>query len=170
MSNLSLIVAMTRDRVIGRNNQLPWHLSEDLKRFKQITMGHPIVMGRKTYESIGKPLPGRDNVVLTRDPQYHADGIFVVHSLEEAMARHPDSEQFIIGGADIFRLAYPQIQKVYLTFIEQPFPGDTYFPEFNLEKDFQVIEDSGLLHSEKNAIPYRFVTAVRTQSSNQGFI
>src|SRR5688572_25703854 len=100
---LSLIVAMAENGVIGRDNRLPWHISEDLKRFKSLTMGHPIIMGRKTHESIGKPLPGRQNIVITRDSFYQAEGAQVVHSLEEALrACGADGEKFVIGGSAVF--------------------------------------------------------------------
>src|SRR5687768_1861241 len=106
---LSLIVAMTEERVIGYKQQLPWHLSEDLKRFKKITMGHPIIMGRKTYESIGRPLPGRQNIVITNNREFKADGVTVVHNLCDAMAAsHQDTqEQFVIGGSTLFEAALP---------------------------------------------------------------
>lgn len=162
---LSIIVAMTKDRVIGKDNQLPWHLSEDLKRFKKITMGHPIIMGRKTYDSIGRSLPGRENIVITRNPSYQAEGVTVVHSLDEAIARRSAEEElFVIGGAKIYQVAFPLVNRMYITFIEKPFEGDTFFPEFELEKDFTVIEESERLVSAKNQLPYRFVTAERTHA------
>src|SRR6185312_2984262 len=115
---------MTRDRVIGRDNAMPWHLPDDLKRFKALTMGKPMLMGRKTFESIGKPLPGRTSLVMTRDPNWHAAGVIVVHSLEDAFARAGSgsgagavAEISVVGGADVFRLALPLAQRIYLTSI-----------------------------------------------------
>lgn len=158
---LSIIVAMARNRVIGKGNQLPWHLPEDLKRFKKITMGHPIVMGRKTYESIGWPLPGRDNIVLTRNRGFCAEGVTAIHDLSDILDRYPNSEIFIIGGASLYLLALPQTVKLYLTLIDQDFDGDTYFPEVDFEKEFRIVEESEPMTSEKNGLPFRFVTAER---------
>src|SRR5882724_4997529 len=110
---------MTDDRVIGMNNRLPWHLSEDLKRFKRLTMGHPIIMGRKTFESIGKPLPGRANIVVTRDPSLVLNGVVLAGSLQEALEKGRASEGgkeiFVIGGAAMFEQAHPLVDKLYLT-------------------------------------------------------
>ncbi|MBI2340050.1 MAG: dihydrofolate reductase [Deltaproteobacteria bacterium] len=155
---LSIIVAMSQNGVIGKDNKIPWHLSEDLKRFKQLTMGHPIVMGRKTCQSIGKPLPGRENIVITRDPKFLSEGVRVVHSLDEAIkGQKPDEEIFVIGGAEIYRLALPPAEKIYLTLVERKFGGDTYFPEPEFENRFEKIEETNVLLSEKNGLPYRFV-------------
>ncbi len=126
---LSLVVAMTRDGVIGRDNAMPWHLPDDLKRFKALTMGKPMLMGRKTFESIGQALPGRASLVLTRDLEWRAEGVIVVRSLDEACARAGAvSEISVIGGADIFRLALPIARRIHLTTIHANLPGDTYFP------------------------------------------
>jgi dihydrofolate reductase len=126
---LSLIVAMARNRVIGRAGQLPWHLSADLKRFKALTMGHHIIMGRKTWESIGRPLPGRVSIVVTRQPAYAAPGAHPVDSLSSAleMAQH-DPEVFVIGGGEIYREALPLADRIYLTEVDAEFVGDTFFP------------------------------------------
>jgi dihydrofolate reductase len=131
--SLSLIVAMTPERVIGRHNQLPWHIPDDLKRFKKITMGHPLIMGRKTFESIGKPLPGRQNVVVSRNPGYYVDGVVMAQSLDDALQKCDVStgEEFVIGGAELFSTALPLAHKIYLTMIHQEIPGDVFFPEFN---------------------------------------
>lgn len=146
MSRLSLIVAMTEARVIGVNNHLPWSIPEDLKRFKQITLGHPIVMGRKTFESIGRPLPKRTNIVITRDRAYRVEGGAVVHSFEEALewARKCEGadEVFVIGGSEIFKLALPLAWRIYLTEVRWPFEGDTFFPSLP-EDDFKEV------HTEK---------------------
>jgi dihydrofolate reductase len=134
MEKISLIVAMTDSRVIGVNNHLPWNIPEDLRRFKQITLGHPIVMGRKTFESIGRILPKRTNIVITRDRDYRVEGAMVCSSLEEALRwarQSPGGEEiFVIGGAEVFRQAIPLATHIYLTEVHWPFEGDTFFPEF----------------------------------------
>lgn len=165
--NLSIIAAMARNRVIGAGSKLPWHLSEDLKRFKKLTMGHPVVMGRKTFESIGKPLSGRDNLVLTRQRAFHPNGVTVAHSFEEILSIcGRSSEAFVIGGAEIFRMALPYANRLYLTQIDQDFKGDAYFPEFDLKKDFDVVEDTPM--QAESGIPFRFVTAVRREMKTNG--
>lgn len=158
---ISIIVAMSQNRVIGRESQIPWHLSEDLKRFKQITMGHPVIMGRKTFESIGKPLPGRENIVLTRDVHFHHPGIKVIHSLDEIL--NTNSELFIIGGAEIYCQVLSRTDKIYLTLIDDEFEGDAFFPEINWN-DFEIVEKTEILYSEKDQLPYQFITAVRKKS------
>lgn len=127
---LSLIVAMAENRVIGRDGQLPWRLSSDLRRFKQLTMGHHIVMGRRTYESIGRPLPGRRMVVMSRDAAYRPPGVLVASSLQDALLQASgDPEVFVIGGEQIYRLALPHANRIYLTCVEGTIDdGDTYFP------------------------------------------
>jgi dihydrofolate reductase len=127
--SLSLIVAVARNGVIGKDNRLPWHIPEDLKRFRGLTMGHHIIMGRRTWESIGRPLPGRTSVVVSRRQDYSAPGALVVHSLAQALAAcGPDDEAFVIGGAQLYREALPLAQRIYLTRIEADYAGDTYFP------------------------------------------
>jgi dihydrofolate reductase len=132
---LSLIVAMTRAGVIGRAGGLPWRLSTDLKRFKSLTMGHHLIMGRKTYESLGRTLPGRTSVVVTRQAEYAAvAGVLVARSLDEALTfAAGDSEPFIIGGGEIFAVALPRADRLYVTWVEAEIAGDTYFPVVNLE-------------------------------------
>lgn len=155
MAKLSLIVAMTESRVIGVNNHLPWNIPEDLKRFKQITSGHPIVMGRKTFESIGKPLPKRTNIVITRDKTYRVEGGAVVHSFEEALAwaRQCEGadEVFVIGGAEIFKLAIPLAWRIYLTEVRWPFEGDTFFPAFD-EEQFKEVSTEKLSGSPESVL------------------
>lgn len=158
---LSIIAAIAKNGVIGNQGKLPWHLPEDLKHFKETTLGHPIVMGRKTFESIGKPLPGRENIVLTRDQTFQGKGVTVIHSLADAIENHPDEEIFVIGGAEIYQLALPLADKLYLTLIDQEFPGDTYFPAIDFKKEFKIIQESELLSSAAAKIPYRVVTAER---------
>ena len=132
---ISLIVAHDENRVIGFNNAMPWHLPGDLAYFKKTTMGKPMIMGRKTFESIGKALPGRTNIIITRDPNYQKEGIVVVHSLDEALevAKKENKEIMIIGGEQIFRLALPIADILYVTKIQHVYQGDTYFPEYGTE-------------------------------------
>lgn len=128
---INLIVAMSRNRVIGKNNTLPWHIPEDLKYFKEMTTGHTIIMGRKTYESIGKALPNRRNIILTKNHDFLAEGCTVVHSVREAMQLSiPEDELFVIGGAEIYSLFLPFASKLYITQIHAKIEGDTFFPEF----------------------------------------
>jgi dihydrofolate reductase len=132
----SMIVAMAENRVIGINNKLPWYLPNDLKYFKQVTMGKPILMGRKTYESIGKPLPGRANIVITRNQDWSAEGVKVVHSLEQAFELGESvceidgqEEVMIIGGDQIYQTSLPDVDRIYLTKVHAAVEGDAYFPE-----------------------------------------
>jgi len=157
---LSLIVAMTDEGVIGSNNKLPWHLSEDLKRFKQLTMGHPIIMGRKTFESIGRPLPGRQNIVVTRNSQFRAEGITTAEGICEAMAKAEQNsgEIFVIGGAGLFEAAVPLADKVYLTRIHKNFPGDVFFPKVGLEDSFEVVEQSEHQSPPPDSFAFSFIT------------
>jgi dihydrofolate reductase len=128
---VSIIVAMAKNRVIGANNALPWHLSSDLKRFKALTMGHHIIMGRKTFESIGRVLPGRTSVVVSRNSAYRPAGVLVAPDLDTALAMAAgDDEVFVIGGAEFFRAALPIADRLLLTEIDHEFAGDTFFPEF----------------------------------------
>ena len=137
---------MSENRVIGVNNHLPWNISEDLKRFKAITLGHPILMGRKTFESIGRILPKRTNIVITRDRSYRVEGGAVCFSFEEALEwarRAPGSEEvFVIGGSEIFKLALPLAWRIYLTEVQWPFEGDTFFPDFPIEEFREVSQES----------------------------
>jgi dihydrofolate reductase len=164
---LSIIVAMTEERVIGRNNQLPWHLAEDLRRFKKITMGHPIIMGRKTFDSIGKPLPGRQNIVITRDPEFRADGVTVGRSLLEAFGLCDAStgEEFVIGGASVFAAALPLAQRLYLTLIHKDFPGDVFFPAFDLKNDYRFLDELHAASPAPDSISYSFIIAEKIAKS-----
>lgn len=133
----SIVVALGRDgahnRAIGKDNQLLWHISDDLKRFKQLTMGHPLIMGRKTFESIGRPLPGRENIVITRDTNWDHERVRVMHSLDEAveLAKALDSEEiFFGGGTQIYEQALPLVSKLYLTLIDDEKSADTFFPPY----------------------------------------
>jgi dihydrofolate reductase len=130
---ISLIVAMSSNRAIGLEGQMPWHLSADLKRFKQITMGHPILMGRLTFESIGRALPGRTNIVVSRNPDYGPEGCLVVDSVEAAISQgcQLDDEVFVIGGSTLYEATLPIANTLYITQINQDFEGDTFFPDFD---------------------------------------
>jgi dihydrofolate reductase len=129
---ISLVAAHARNRVIGAGNRLPWHLPEDLPRFKRLTMGAPVIMGRKTHESIGKVLPGRRNIVVTRQTGARFEGCEVAGSLEAALALAADApEVFVIGGAELYRLALPRADRLYLTLIDADYAGDAFFPEID---------------------------------------
>lgn len=136
---LSLIVARARNGVIGRNNALPWRLRDDLRQFKLRTLGHPIIMGRKTWESLGRPLPGRTHIVISRQPGYAAEGAQVVASLDEALAAcAPSTNAFIIGGAQLYALALPRTNKVFLTEVDASVEGDAYFPALDLDRFIEI--------------------------------
>ena len=161
---ISLIVAMAQNGVIGRDNTLPWRLPKDLKRFKASTLGKPILMGRKTYESIGRPLPGRPNLVLTRDRQWSALGVTVVHSVEEALQHIGASDELVaIGGAEVYRLVLPFARRIYLTHVHADVPGDTFFPDFD-PTQWADVECSMHPADEDHAYPVTFVTLERRNS------
>ena len=157
---ISAIVAMAENRVIGKNNQLPWRLPADLRHFKAITTGHPVLMGRKTYESIGKPLPNRTNIIMTRNPSYQAPGCIVVTSIQGAIQSAISTkslELFIIGGEEIYKQFLPYIQKMYLTLIHHTFEGDAFFPEINWEEWNETNHEDHPADNE-NPYSYRFIT------------
>lgn len=161
---ISAIAAMSENRIIGKNNQLPWHLPADLQHFKTITMGSPILMGRKTYESIGRPLPGRMNLIMTRNTLFEAPGCIVISSIEEAIKQANatgSQELFIIGGADIYQQLLPAIDRLYLTIVEGSFDGDAYFPQLN-PKDWQETEKQTFFADTNNPHDYRFIVLDRT--------
>ena len=154
-----IVVAYARNRVIGRDNDLPWRLPGDLKHFKRVTMGSPIIMGRKTWESLGRPLPGRLNVVISRNAHYQADGAIVCRSLEEAIRACGDAPRAcIIGGEQLFRDALPQIDEIIATEVHAEIEGDTYFPPLNAN-DWEEIER--LPQPDENGLSYDFVTLRR---------
>ncbi len=156
---LTLIAAVARNGVIGNDNALPWRLPEDLKHFKELTLGHPIIMGRKTWASLGRPLPGRRNIVISRDPDFKAPGGIVVASLAAALAACADaSEAFVIGGAEIYALALPEAQCLRLTEIDRDFPGDTHFPGFDPAAWRETERKS---HRAADGLDYAFVTYQR---------
>ena len=152
---------MDRNRVIGAAGRLPWRLPADLGRFKSITMGKPIVMGRKTHESIGRVLPGRENIILTRDPGYRREGCTVLHGLDE-LARHcaTAGEVVIIGGAELYRQALDQARRIYLTEIDAEFEGDTFFPPFD-RREWREAGRRDFTADEANPHPYSVVTLER---------
>jgi dihydrofolate reductase len=158
---ISLIAAMDRNRLIGNKNELPWHLPADLAHFKKITLNKPILMGRKTYESIGRPLPGRENIVLTRNKGLEIEGVTVVHSLEEAVENLSDTaELMVIGGSTIYELALPSAQRLYLSYVEGEFEGDAWFPEVDATQ-WRISESLTQPPDEKNHYGCRFVTYER---------
>ena len=158
---ITIVVAMTRNRVIGRDNAMPWHLPADLKQFKRVTMGKPIIMGRKTFDSIGCALPGRTNVVLTRNNNWSSPGVEVFGSLSQAIANFPDEpELMIIGGATVYQQALPLATKIILTEIDLECEGDTFFPDIN-ESEWKRKSQHRCLKDESNQYHYRFVELVR---------
>lgn len=158
---ISIIVALSENNVVGVNNQLPWKLSADLKRVKGLTMGHHIIMGRKTYESIGRPLPGRVNVVISRNPDFQAAGCTRAGSLSEALTiSKSDSEVFIFGGGEVFREALPMVSRIYMTKVHHRLDGDTHFPQLN-PHEWEEIERAEFKADEKNEYNYSFITLER---------
>jgi dihydrofolate reductase len=151
---IKIIVAMSKNRVIGNNNELIWKLSSDLKRFKELTTGHPVVMGRKTYESIGRPLPNRRNIIITRNSEYEVEGCEVVSSLEEALLL-TNNDCFIIGGGEIYKQSLELADKIYLTLVHKDFEGDTQFPE--LSKEWAIIDNKDFEADQKNEYNYSFI-------------
>lgn len=159
MTCLSLIAAVARNRVIGLNNALPWHLPEDLRRFRTLTTGHHIIMGRKTYESLNRLLPERTTVIVTHNPSYAVPGAVIVHSLEQAMeACAEDDEAFIIGGAELYREGLGLAHKMYITEIDAAFEGDVVFPEFDRAR-WQ--ETSRERHVSAQGLPFAYVSYQR---------
>lgn len=158
---ISLIVAMAKNRVIGAGNALPWHLPADLKYFKRVTLGKPIVMGRKTFESIGRPLPGRANIIITHDLAYQAAGCTVVHSIDDAIkVTHGHDEVMVIGGAKLFEQILPRADRIYLTEIDADIAGDAFFPalDSNLWRETQR---TACQPDEHNPYSYSFVVMDR---------
>lgn len=152
---------MANNRVIGISNKLPWNLPADMGHFKKLTKGKPVIMGQKTFESIGKPLPGRTNIVLTFDKNFNPPGCFIVHSIEEALSAAKNfPEVMICGGASIYRQFLPLADKMYLTLIESDFRGDTYFPEFD-HSDWRETERVRNEPDKKNPYKYNFVILER---------
>jgi len=159
---ISMIVAMAEQRVIGLDNDMPWHLPADLQHFKKVTLGKPVIMGRKTYDSIGRALPGRLNIVISRDPELSIEGVCCVTSIEQALTAAKDvDEVMIIGGASIYQHFLEVANRLYLTFIDLQVTGDTYFPDYLAEGKWQEIAREQYLADEKNAHNLTFVTLDR---------
>ncbi|MFO8021775.1 MAG: dihydrofolate reductase [Perlabentimonas sp.] len=161
MSNLSIIVAVAENNVIGDNNQLIWYIPDDLKRFKALTMGHHIIMGRKTWESIGRPLPGRKSIVVTRNKNFKADGAQVANSLPQALEMaKDDDEAFIIGGGELYQQALPLASRLYLTKVHKHFEGDVTFPEIESTEWRELSAEKGK-PTAKDGLEYSFVKLER---------
>ena len=165
---ISLIVAMASNRVIGLNNQMPWHLSADLKKFKKITMGSPVLMGRKTYESIGKVLPGRTNIILSRNPEYRQHGCLVFNDLESALKNACESaeEIFVIGGSDLYEAVLPVADAIYLTIINREFQGDAIFPDIDFNVWSEVARED-IENDPDAAFSYSFLKFEKTSQSDR---
>ncbi|MCR4275579.1 MAG: dihydrofolate reductase [Candidatus Wolfebacteria bacterium] len=178
MAKISIVVAMALNRVIGNKGELPWHLPADLKHFKELTTGHFVIMGRKTFESIlrrlGNPLPDRRNVVITENRGYIASGCTVVHSFREAYCLTTNltdrkEEVFVIGGEKIYRLTFPQAERIYLTLVEAHPEGDAFFPEIDLQK-WPMISAQHHEPDEKNKYPFTFMTLERLRCCPRALI
>jgi dihydrofolate reductase len=157
MTILSMIVAHANNRIIGKDNGMPWHLPADLAYFKKTTLGKPIIMGRKTYESIGRPLPGRQNIVISRDENYQAQGVDSVTSVEQAIILAGDvDEVMVIGGGAIYAHCLPFANRLYITHIKASIEGDTQFPEYDAENDWQLTQSHLLSANEKNSFDLNF--------------
>ena len=161
--SISIIAAMGTNRVIGRGNGLPWNLPADTRFFKETTRGHPVIMGRKTFDTMGKPLPGRRNIVITRRPHLEIPGTEVVSSLEAALSlvNVQEEEVFIIGGSEIYEMALAIADRMYLTLIHESFEGDTFFPEFD-ESDWVVVSRRDREADERNPHAFSFLTYERS--------
>jgi len=158
---ISLIWGQDRNRLIGRDNALPWQLPADMAWFRKQTMGKPILMGRKTYESIGRPLPGRTNLILTRQADLQIEGCTIVHSLDEARAAVPEADEIMVmGGAEIYALLFDQAQRLYITEIDAEFEGDAWFPEFDRSR-WQAVFSESHQPDEKNIYPCSFTILER---------
>ncbi|MBN1683882.1 MAG: type 3 dihydrofolate reductase [Gammaproteobacteria bacterium] len=160
---LSIIVAIGKNNVIGYKNQLPWHLPADLSHFKKLTLNKTVVMGRKTYESIGKPLSGRENIIITHDPNYQARGCKIATSLEQAIKMASSKEVFIIGGQSLYAQTLPIADRLYLTLVDIECPGDTFFPAIHF-KDWEEVSREPHFADSHNPYDYCFVTLKRRKS------
>lgn len=160
---ISIIVAVAKNGAIGKNNDLLWHISDDLKRFKAITSEHTVVMGKKTYESLPfKPLPKRENIVITRNKNIHFEGCTMANSIEEIVTKYATSEDeiFVIGGANIYEQFLPFANKLYITLVYKDFDGDVFFPNID-ESIWKISEKSGILHDERSNLDYAFFTYLK---------
>jgi len=162
---ISLIFAMDRNRLIGKNNELPWYLPADLQYFKRTTSGHTVIMGRKTYDSIGKPLPNRKNVVITRDSHLRLEGCTTCTSVPEALdIIGAEEEAFVIGGAEVYKQFLPVADRMYITFIDESFEGDAYFPPYE-EEHWRLIQNEQGIKDEKNPYEHRFTVWERVKEA-----
>lgn len=165
---LSLIAALASNNVIGRDNQVPWRLSTDLKRFKALTMGHHLIMGRKTYDSVGRPLPGRITVVITRRSDWSAPGVTVAHTIEDALrvaSAAGESEAFLAGGAEIYDLAMHRADRMYLTRVHAEVEGDTVFPDFDDVSEWKLTDAEHFEADDENEYPFSFLTYDRAAAA-----
>lgn len=159
---VSIIAAVSDNNVIGRNNKVPWHLSTDLKRLKNLTMGHHMLMGRKTYESLDRPLPGRTIVVITRNPGFKPDGVLTANSLEHAIdLASLDDEIFVAGGGEIYEQAIHRADRMYLTRVHVEVEGDAFFPEFDDVTEWSLVDVEHCEADDRNDYPYSFLTYER---------
>ncbi|MDG2013124.1 MAG: dihydrofolate reductase [Pirellulaceae bacterium] len=164
---ISLIVAFSENSVIGFEGDMPWRLSADLKRFKRLTMGHPMIMGRNTYESIGRLLPGRTTIILTRNGQYEVPGALLASDLEQALElASADEEIFVVGGGQVYQHALPLADRIYATRIHVELPGDTHFPKIDWEQ-WKLVESTAHESDEKNQYPFTFENYVRKTERNE---
>ena len=165
---ISMIAAMSRNRVIGINNQLPWRMPADIEHFRSLTSGKPVIMGRKTFESIGKALPGRMNIVVTKDRKFSAAGVIAVHSVDDAVKKaNENKEIFVIGGASIYEQFLPKADRMYLTLIDGEFEGDAFFPKFN-PGEWMEIQSERHAADKDNPYDYVFVTLERNIKKDEG--
>jgi dihydrofolate reductase len=160
MAHLTAVVAMDAQRGIGVNNTLPWHLKEDLAHFKRTTLGHPVIMGRKTFDSIGRPLPNRRNIVITRNPVWRHDGVETVMSVDDALKLVGDVPAYVIGGAQIFAETLPHTERLIVTEIDKTFDCDTFFPQIEPQQWKEVTREQ--YHSAEHGFRYAFVTYQRS--------
>jgi len=167
---ISAIFAMSENHVIGDQNKLPWHLPADLRYFKNMTSGKPVVMGRKTFQSIGRPLPNRRNIVMTHDKNFQAPGCEVLHSVDETLSTLKDCEEvFIIGGAQLFTEFFPRVERLYLTLIHKVVYGDTHFPEFE-ESEWQEVSREDHKADAENQYAYSFITLIKSATGKSNLL
>ena len=162
MPVISIIAAIGKNHELGKNNELLWHISDDLRRFKKITSGHPVIMGRKTFDSIhNKPLPNRRNIIVTNSSDYSYPGIEIVHSVEEALNKIGDRDEvFILGGASIYRQFLPIAHKMFLTLVDKKYEADTYFPRYD-KNEWETIEQINITDDVQAGVNYSFLTLQR---------
>jgi dihydrofolate reductase len=164
MTRIAFVLAFDRKKVIGKDGRLPWRLPDDMKHVREVTTGKPLIMGRRTYESIGRPLPKRTNIVLTRDPAFRPEGVIVARTPDEALTLAGDApETIVFGGAEVFRHFLPMAERIYLTEVDADVGGDTYF-DFG-EKDWRVVETKAHPADERHAYPFKFMTLERIRKS-----